>query len=184
MISSARTLAAAIFGRRSRAPVSIRWQPRRLERPRRSSPWSSGSRKRRTATRAPPAGTFRTTARTTRTRAEHDPSVVFNRLFTGNQGPSQSTQLDQARSALHKSVLDVVLEDANALKGRVSSRDKVRLDQHMAEHSSDRAAHRHERAGRDDLSKAEEPGIVPHRRWQGADARADHRDEPARIPGV
>ena len=29
---------------------------------------------------------------------EHDPSVVFNRLFTGNQGPSQSTQLDQART--------------------------------------------------------------------------------------
>ena len=57
---------------------------------------------------------------------------MFNRLFTGNQGPSQSTQLDQARNALHKSVLDVVLEDANALKSRVSSRDKVRLDQHMA----------------------------------------------------
>jgi hypothetical protein len=65
---------------------------------------------------------------------EYDPGRVFDRLFGAagrpGTGPEGGSALQAAR-LVGKSVLDVVAEDAGALRGKVGASDKRRLDQHM-----------------------------------------------------
>ncbi len=67
----------------------------------------------------------------------YDPAKVFDRMFTGFTPPATAggatpTPVVDATLALRKSVLDAVLPDIAALRGRASAADKVRLDQHLA----------------------------------------------------
>jgi hypothetical protein len=55
--------------------------------------------------------------------SEYEPIRVFSRLF--------GMPLDAQRNAARQSVLDAVKADVNALKGRVSRTDQVRLAQHL-----------------------------------------------------
>lgn len=62
---------------------------------------------------------------------EYSPRAVFNRLFgDGFTAPGGETSVDP-RLALRRSVLDAVRQDASALRMRVSSADRQRLDQHL-----------------------------------------------------
>jgi hypothetical protein len=54
--------------------------------------------------------------------SEYEPIRLFNRLF--------GMPLSQQRDAARQSVLDAVKQDLDALKVRVSSADRIRLDQH------------------------------------------------------
>lgn len=59
-----------------------------------------------------------------------EPQLVFDRLFSGYD-PNQTDAEREARRTRRTSVLDVVLEDANALQGSLSGRDRQKLDEYM-----------------------------------------------------
>jgi hypothetical protein len=62
---------------------------------------------------------------------EESPLALYERLFGGTfRAPGESGVVDPSL-ALRQSVLDAVLEDANALRARVGAADQARLDQHM-----------------------------------------------------
>ena len=67
---------------------------------------------------------------------EYDPVKVFDRLFGAGftAAGGYATPVVDATLALRKSVLDAVLVDLTACARRVSTADKVRLDQHTGEH--------------------------------------------------
>jgi hypothetical protein len=61
--------------------------------------------------------------------SERDPRAVFERLFgTGDTGYGNA----EARQQLRQSVLDFVLDDANALSKNVSKADQDKLDQYLS----------------------------------------------------
>jgi len=63
--------------------------------------------------------------------AESSPLALFERLFgEGFRAPGENVEPDP-RLALRRSVLDVVLDRANDLRGRVGASDKARIDQHL-----------------------------------------------------
>lgn len=59
-----------------------------------------------------------------------DPIEVFDRLF-GDTSGGQDTSVLTATNEIRQSILDSVKEDITALKARVGSRDRTRLDQHF-----------------------------------------------------
>lgn len=62
---------------------------------------------------------------------EYSPRAAFERLFgDGFVAPGGQVTVDP-RLALRRSVLDAVRQDANALRMRVGSADRLRLDQHL-----------------------------------------------------
>jgi hypothetical protein len=61
---------------------------------------------------------------------ENDPTAVFDRLF-GNGDAASEGKNRAARLERRKSVLDFVLEDANALQRRLGAADKRKLDEYM-----------------------------------------------------
>jgi hypothetical protein len=62
---------------------------------------------------------------------ELDPRKLFDRLFAGAAPqPSAASPGDMALRELKKSVLDTVLQDLGAMRQRVGTADKARLDQH------------------------------------------------------
>ncbi|MFT5359498.1 MAG: hypothetical protein ACI9KE_006741, partial [Polyangiales bacterium] len=62
---------------------------------------------------------------------EYSPRALFNRVFTdGFVNPGETPEPDP-RLGLRRSVLDAVIEDANALHARVGVVDQRRLDQHL-----------------------------------------------------
>jgi hypothetical protein len=63
--------------------------------------------------------------------AEHDPRLVFEKLF--GAGPLAGDAADAAaRRELQRSVLDFVQEDARSLRGRLGARDREKLDQYFS----------------------------------------------------
>jgi hypothetical protein len=65
---------------------------------------------------------------------EYDPAAVFNRLFgTGFTPPGMTSAMPviDVSKVLKKSVLDAVQADLTALKMKVGTADKARLDQHL-----------------------------------------------------
>jgi hypothetical protein len=67
---------------------------------------------------------------------EYDPAKVYDRIFgmgfVPPGGGAPSTPVVDVTLGLRRSVIDAVLADLNGLRARVSTADKVRLDQHMA----------------------------------------------------
>lgn len=62
---------------------------------------------------------------------ETSPMALFERLFgVGFRLPGDESEVDPSLG-LRRSVLDAVLEDAAELRGRLGSRDQVRLEQHL-----------------------------------------------------
>jgi hypothetical protein len=64
----------------------------------------------------------------------YDPHAVFTMLFGTGSGfvpPGTMPPPVDPTLALRRSVLDAVTEDANALRGRVGTADKARIDQHL-----------------------------------------------------
>jgi hypothetical protein len=61
---------------------------------------------------------------------EIDPKQVFERFF-GGANASESAQAKAKRDRYRKSVLDFVLEDANDLRGKLSSSDVRKLDEYL-----------------------------------------------------
>ena len=63
---------------------------------------------------------------------ELNPRALFDRLFmgVGSQPTAAEAPADAALRMLKKSVLDTVLEDLTAMRQRVGTSDKARLDQH------------------------------------------------------
>jgi hypothetical protein len=63
---------------------------------------------------------------------EQDPSRAFDRLFTnGVSLPNADPKVAERLRNERKSVLDLVTEDLNGLKTRMSGQDKVRMEQHL-----------------------------------------------------
>ncbi len=67
---------------------------------------------------------------------EDDPSVAFDRLFTGLPTSMESPTQDQAtierNRAEEKSILDLIGTDLTDLRGRVGSSEYQKIDQHLA----------------------------------------------------
>jgi hypothetical protein len=63
--------------------------------------------------------------------AEESPFAMFERLFGVGFTLPGDTPIVDPRIGLRRSVLDAVLEDANALSARVGATDRARLEQHM-----------------------------------------------------
>lgn len=61
---------------------------------------------------------------------EINPKLVFDRLFTDQSSNLMQETLGD-RDFYRKSILDYVMEDANRLSNKVSSQDKIKLDQYM-----------------------------------------------------
>ncbi len=62
---------------------------------------------------------------------ESSPFALFERIFgAGFRLPGEEGTVDPTLG-LRRSVLDAVMEDANALKGRVGAADAIRLEQHL-----------------------------------------------------
>lgn len=59
-----------------------------------------------------------------------DPRLAFARLFAGYDPTVTAAELDR-RKQLRLSVIDYVLEDANALHGRLGNRDQLKLDEYL-----------------------------------------------------
>ena len=62
---------------------------------------------------------------------EYDPVELFDRIFGGVTSGGGDPGVVQAVTAMKKSVLDSITQDLNALRLRVGTRDKTRLDQHL-----------------------------------------------------
>lgn len=63
--------------------------------------------------------------------AEESPHALFERLFGVGFTLPGDTPIVDPKVGLRRSVLDAVLEDANALSARVGVEDQARLEQHM-----------------------------------------------------
>lgn len=61
---------------------------------------------------------------------EVNPRLLFERLF-GQGAPGERAELARRRQAEQKSVLDFVLDDARAMRGRLDARDNEKLDQYL-----------------------------------------------------
>lgn len=61
------------------------------------------------------------------------PLELFTKLFSGGVGGSAPTTTVSNQVLNRRSVLDLVLGDANRLSNSVSAQDKIRLDQHFTE---------------------------------------------------
>src|SRR5690606_20896490 len=59
-----------------------------------------------------------------------DPSLVFDRLFGGQDAGVSATEADRRR-VLRKSVLDYAVQDASSLARRLSAADNRRLDEYL-----------------------------------------------------
>jgi hypothetical protein len=68
---------------------------------------------------------------TTPMAAESNPRLAFERLF-GEGPPGQRAANLRRRREEQRSVLDYVLEDARAMKRRLSARDREKLDQYLS----------------------------------------------------
>jgi hypothetical protein len=62
---------------------------------------------------------------------EINPRLVFERLF-GSAPDGTAVSSRAMRDRYRKSVLDLVLEDANRLRGRLGSKDKLKLDEYLS----------------------------------------------------
>ncbi len=60
---------------------------------------------------------------------EVDPRLVFERLFGGEASKSPENQTRHDRHT--KSILDLVLDDANRLRGTLGAKDKMKLDEYL-----------------------------------------------------
>lgn len=67
---------------------------------------------------------------TTPVAKEIDPRLVFERLFS-NGDVEETEEARGRRLRYNKSILDFVLEDANALKAKLGARDKDKLDEYL-----------------------------------------------------
>ncbi len=67
---------------------------------------------------------------TTPVAKETNPRLVFERLF-GNGDRSEEGESMARRDLLNKSILDFVMEDASALKGRLGARDARKIDEYF-----------------------------------------------------
>lgn len=67
---------------------------------------------------------------TTPMAKEVNPRLVFERLF-GNGKQSEETESLARRDLLNKSVLDFIMEDAAALKGRLGTRDARKIEEYF-----------------------------------------------------
>jgi hypothetical protein len=72
------------------------------------------------------ANTVSWSTETTRVSPEVNPQVAFDRLFRGHTGPEA-----ERRAANRRSVIDLVLEDAKALRKRASGSDGRKLDEYL-----------------------------------------------------
>ncbi len=63
---------------------------------------------------------------------EYEPASVFDRLFADVPATAPDPGLIQSATEMKKSVLDSVVQDLNALRSKVGTSDKVRLDQHLS----------------------------------------------------
>jgi hypothetical protein len=61
---------------------------------------------------------------------EVDPRLVFERLFS-NGDPTESAESRARRELYRKSILDFVLDDANALKAKLGAHDQRKLDEYF-----------------------------------------------------
>lgn len=61
---------------------------------------------------------------------EVDPRAVFERLF-GTGDVEEDAQSRALRQEYNKSILDFVLEDANALRGKLGTHDRAKLDEYL-----------------------------------------------------
>jgi len=59
-----------------------------------------------------------------------NPKVVFDQLFAGYDPEATAEELAQRR-AYRRSVLDYVREDAKSLRGKLGSRDRLKLDEYL-----------------------------------------------------
>ena len=64
---------------------------------------------------------------TTRINPEINPAVAFDRLFRSQNSPEAKQKMRDRRS-----VVDLVLDDAKALKRRASSLDQIKIDEYLA----------------------------------------------------
>jgi hypothetical protein len=65
--------------------------------------------------------------------SEYQPAKLFERVFGAGFTPPAGNGMPivDVTKALRRSILDAVLVDINAVKGRAGTRDKMRLDQHL-----------------------------------------------------
>src|SRR5262245_39910293 len=61
---------------------------------------------------------------------EIDPKLVFERLFAGRDG-KESAEARAKRERYRKSILDMVLDDANSLRGQLGAADFRRMDEYL-----------------------------------------------------
>ena len=66
-----------------------------------------------------------------RNPTESSPRRLFNRLFGGGFQVPGSDPIVDPKLGLRRSVLDVVMRDAERLRGRLGATDKQRLEQHL-----------------------------------------------------
>ncbi len=67
---------------------------------------------------------------TTPVAKEVDPRAVFERLFS-NGDPNETEESRERRNRYHKSILDFVMEDVSALKSKLGTHDKRKLDEYF-----------------------------------------------------
>ena len=72
------------------------------------------------------ANTVSWSSATTRVSPEINPKVAFDRLFRNHSGPAMKKKAESRRS-----VIDLVLDDAKALRRRVGSTDQAKLDEYL-----------------------------------------------------
>lgn len=61
---------------------------------------------------------------------ESNPRLVFERLF-GSGKPGERTESLARRRAQQRSILDFVMEDAKAIQGQLTHRDKAKMDEYL-----------------------------------------------------
>lgn len=64
-------------------------------------------------------------------RHEPSPQKLFQRLFSGQQPDDGGPSVLGTSAALNKSMLDVVMEDANSLSSHLGASDRMRMEQHL-----------------------------------------------------
>src|SRR4029079_489821 len=62
---------------------------------------------------------------------ETDPYAAYMRIFTFNATDAAAQAAIQKRLLKKQSALDLVLDEATALSGKLGTRDKAKLDLHM-----------------------------------------------------
>lgn len=61
---------------------------------------------------------------------ESNPRLVFERLF-GSGNPGERSESLARRRAQQRSILDFVMEDAKAIQGQLTNRDKAKMDEYL-----------------------------------------------------